>query len=61
MEDERIECRWFTRRELAAMIRSGQIEDGKTLVGYYMWRDRVRQEHTELRAAAKLPGSKGRK
>jgi ADP-ribose pyrophosphatase len=60
MEDERIECRWFTRRELAAMIRSGSIEDGKTLVGYYLWRDRVRQEHAESRAATKAPVSKGR-
>ena len=37
MDDERIEKRWFTRREIEEMIRSGKIEDGKTLVGYLMW------------------------
>ena len=38
MEDERIEPRWFSRRELGELIRSGKIEDGKTLVGYFTWR-----------------------
>jgi ADP-ribose pyrophosphatase len=38
MEDERIETRWFTAREVADMIRSGKIEDGKTIIGYFMWR-----------------------
>jgi ADP-ribose pyrophosphatase len=37
MEDERIEKRWFTRRELEEMIRSGKIEDGKTMIGYLAW------------------------
>ena len=37
MEDERIETRWFGRKELKKLIRSGKIEDGKTLVGYFMW------------------------
>jgi len=38
MEDERIETRWFTARELGDLIRSGKIEDGKTIIGYFMWR-----------------------
>lgn len=37
MDDERIETRWFTRKELAAMIRNGKIEDAKTMVGFLMW------------------------
>lgn len=37
MEDERIQCRWFTRKELSDMIRDGQIEDGKTLIGFLTW------------------------
>lgn len=35
MEDERIEARWFTRREIAEMIRTGKIEDAKTMIGFY--------------------------
>lgn len=38
MEDERIETRWFTQRELGDMIRSGKIEDGKTIIGFFMQR-----------------------
>ena len=38
MEDERIECRWFRPREIAAMIRAGKIEDGKTMIGFMAWR-----------------------
>lgn len=37
MDDERIEKRWFTRKELDDLIRAGKIEDGKTLVGYLLW------------------------
>jgi ADP-ribose pyrophosphatase len=40
MEDERIEIRWFAKQELHRMIRAGQVIDGKTLVGYFMWADR---------------------
>ena len=36
MDDERIQARWFTRREVAAMIQAGTIEDAKTIIGYYM-------------------------
>jgi ADP-ribose pyrophosphatase len=37
MEDERIECRWFTRKEVDEMIRDGKIEDGKTMIGFLSW------------------------
>ena len=37
MDDERIEARWFTAREVGKLIRSGKIEDGKTIIGYFMW------------------------
>jgi len=37
MEDERIECRWFKRKELDKMIREGEIEDGKTIIGFLTW------------------------
>jgi|SRR5450631_4310442 ADP-ribose pyrophosphatase len=37
MEDERIECRWFKRKELDKMIRDGKIEDGKTIIGFLAW------------------------
>ncbi len=37
MEDERIECRWFTRKELDAAIRDGKIQDGKTIIGFLTW------------------------
>ncbi len=37
MEDERIECRWFGRKELDEMIRDGKIEDGKTIIGFLSW------------------------
>lgn len=40
MEDERIEIRWFDKDELHRMICAGQVIDGKTLVGYFMWADR---------------------
>jgi len=37
MEDERIKCRWFKRKELDKMIRDGEIEDGKTIIGFLTW------------------------
>lgn len=40
MDDERIETRWYTQKELAEMIRKGKIEDAKTLVGFYSWKHR---------------------
>ena len=40
MDDERIETRWFAHKELQEMIRSGKIEDAKTMIGFFMWRAR---------------------
>jgi ADP-ribose pyrophosphatase len=37
MEDERIETGWFSRKQISKWIRTGKLEDGKTLVGYFMW------------------------
>jgi ADP-ribose pyrophosphatase len=37
MEDERIETRWFTKKELRAMIASNKIVDGKTMIGFLYW------------------------
>ena len=36
MDDERIETRWFTRKEVDAMIRSGKIQDAKTMIGFFL-------------------------
>lgn len=46
MDDERIEIRWFERDELARMIRAGEIQDGKTIVGYFMWTDQASAIHS---------------
>lgn len=37
MEDERIETRWFPKRELGRMIEEGEIHDGKTIIAYFLW------------------------
>jgi ADP-ribose pyrophosphatase len=37
MEDERIEVRWFKKKDLANMVRQGKIEDGKTLLAFTLW------------------------
>jgi ADP-ribose pyrophosphatase len=39
MEDERIEARWFTAKEIEQSIRSGKIVDGKTMLGYLTWKN----------------------
>jgi ADP-ribose pyrophosphatase len=38
MEDERIETRWFTSKEIEDGIRSGKIVDAKTMIGYCSWK-----------------------
>jgi ADP-ribose pyrophosphatase len=38
MDDERIETRWFSHKEVRDLIDSGKIMDGKTIIGYYRWR-----------------------
>lgn len=35
MDDERIETRWFTAKEVAQGIRTGKIKDGKTMIGFF--------------------------
>ena len=42
MDDEQIETRWFKRKEVAQMIRDGKIQDGKTIIGYYLATDKNR-------------------
>lgn len=38
MEDERIESRWFTAKEMNEMIKTGKIIDGKTIAAWLAWR-----------------------
>jgi ADP-ribose pyrophosphatase len=38
MDDERIEARWFTSKELADLIREDKIEDAKTMIGFMTWK-----------------------
>ena len=38
MGDERIEARWFSSKEMDALIQEGKIEDGKTMIGYLTWK-----------------------
>jgi ADP-ribose pyrophosphatase len=38
MEDERIETRWFTPKEIEEAINFGKIIDGKTMIGYCQWK-----------------------
>ena len=38
MDDERIEARWFSSKEMDTLIREGKMEDGKTLIGYLTWK-----------------------
>jgi len=44
MPDERIEMRWFPEAELAELIRAGNIHDGKTLIGFFLWLDYRRRD-----------------
>jgi ADP-ribose pyrophosphatase len=39
MDDERIETRWFTQKEIEQAIQSGKIVDGKTMLGYLVWKN----------------------
>jgi len=41
MEDECIETRWFTLRQIGEMIDRGQIRDAKTIIGWAMFRRRA--------------------
>lgn len=37
MDDERIEKKWFSKKEITSMIRSNRIVDGKTMIAYLHW------------------------
>lgn len=37
MDDERIEIGWFKKKEVAKMIEKAEIDDAKTMVGFYRW------------------------
>ena len=39
MDDERIEARWFPAKQVEQMIHTGKIEDGKTIIGYFVWKN----------------------
>ncbi len=43
MDDERIEIRWFSRKEIGDAIRGGKILDAKTMIGYFLWLDYKRR------------------
>jgi ADP-ribose pyrophosphatase len=38
MDDERIETRWFTSKEIKKAIAAGEILDAKTMLGYFFWK-----------------------
>ncbi len=37
MDDERIETKWFTRKELKTMVKTNAIVDAKTMIGFLHW------------------------
>ncbi len=37
MDDERIETRWFSRKELKDLIKANKITDAKTMIGFLHW------------------------
>jgi len=37
MEDERIETKWFSRKELQELIHTNRITDAKTMIGFLHW------------------------
>jgi ADP-ribose pyrophosphatase len=40
MEDERIETRWFTLKQIEEMIDAGKLTDAKTIIAASLWRRR---------------------
>ena len=38
MEDERIETRWFSAKQVEAAIEANEIQDAKTMLGYFFWK-----------------------
>jgi ADP-ribose pyrophosphatase len=43
MEDERIEIHWCSLDEFGRMIRTGEISDAKTMIGYFMYLEHERR------------------
>jgi ADP-ribose pyrophosphatase len=37
MEDERIETRWFSKKEIQELLRTNAITDAKTMIGFLYW------------------------
>jgi len=37
MDDERIETRWFSKKELQEAIRTNKIADAKTMIAFLYW------------------------
>ena len=37
-EDERIECGWFTVKEIEGRIQKGTVVDAKTMIGLFTWK-----------------------
>ena len=37
MDDERIEARWFSKKELQEAIRTNKITDAKTMIAFLYW------------------------
>jgi len=46
MEDERIETRWYTPKEIDGLIGSGKILDAKTQIGFLKWQRYVAGKRT---------------
>ncbi|MBI5085831.1 MAG: NUDIX hydrolase [Acidobacteria bacterium] len=42
MDDERIECGWFTLKQMEELIGKAEIQDAKTIIGYSLWKLRKR-------------------
>jgi ADP-ribose pyrophosphatase len=40
MDDERIQARWFSAKQVEQMIHTNKIQDGKTIIGYFVWKSR---------------------
>ena len=38
MEDERIETKWHSAREIDRLIQTGKIIDAKTMIGFFHWK-----------------------
>lgn len=44
MDDERIETRWFTAKEIEAAIEAAEIQDAKTMLGFLFWKRSLRRK-----------------